>query len=353
MLKKAKWNYRRLVLPLILGLLLCCAALLLLTGFGIRYGFVTSLPVESIPADQLKGACAQVGVTSLEGTFARIGSVYSSDEEEETAPVGGTQFCMVKLNDGHYIAVRVSGEHTADVATFSQAVADMGIDQARTLSFPLIRGTVNELPDNLYALFCNWADQYLEDSDGSEAFYEANLHKLILDGDYYGAFPQGTVIFLTILAGLLLALALALLVFALLGNFDRSVRAGVKAVGREALEKEFAEAESYAGKLVLGPEHTLLLHRFSSELFNTKDVLWAYARSRRLEGGKLSWFFVMKTADKREYSVCLGDAKLVQAAEERLKSLVSPLCTGFDKEKQALYDKDVNTFRARVKNGSI
>ena len=353
MLKKTKWNYWRLVLPVVLGLLICALILLLATGFGIRYAFITSVPVDSIPAEELLGACAQVETTKLEGTFARIGSADEEESEDGTAPTGGTQFCMTKLNDGRYIAVRVSGSHTEKTAAFSKAVQDLGLEQARAMDLGVMRGTVNELSDNLYKMFCGWADEFLE-NDGEDAdFYETHLCKLELDVDYYGAQPQGLVTFLTILAVVLFVLALALLVYTLTGNWDRSVRRGVKAAGREALEKEFDEAGSFAGKLAIGPEHTLLLHRFSSELFATQDVIWAYARSRRLEGGKLSWFFVMKTEDKREYSVCLGEAKEVQAAEERLKSLVSPLCTGFDKEKQALYDKDVKTFRSRVKNGTI
>ena len=82
-------------------------------------------------------------------------------------------------------------------------------------------------------------------------------------------------------------------------------------------------------------------------------MIWAYARSRRLEGGALTWYFVMKTTDGREYTAHLGQAANVQAAEEELKRLVSPLCTGYDKEKQQLYEKHIKTFCARVRKGTI
>ena len=62
---------------------------------------------------------------------------------------------------------------------------------------------------------------------------------------------------------------------------------------------------------------------------------------------------VQRRKVKRELPLFPGYVFTKLSAEERLKNLVSPLCTGFDKEKQALYDKDVKTFRSRVKNGTI
>ena len=53
MYKKVRKNYMKLLLPVAAALLAACVILLGITRFGIRYAFVTSLPVEGIPADEL------------------------------------------------------------------------------------------------------------------------------------------------------------------------------------------------------------------------------------------------------------------------------------------------------------
>ena len=354
MYKKVRRNYMKLLLPVAAVLLAACAILLGVTRFGIRYAFVTSLPIESIPAGELDGACAQVQTTQLEGTFARAGTITQAEADESGEEVDILErYCMVQLEDGKYIGVKISGRHLDDVASFGSAVTELGMEQAKSLDFGLMRGTVGEMPDELYELFCSWADQYIDGADGTQEFYDANLYRLMLNVDYYGPFSQGTTIFITIVAAVLLALALALLISGFCGAWDRNIRRAMKEEGRDKLEAEFAAGETFGGRLCIGSEHIWCFSRFTTDIFKGSDVVWTYARSRRLEGGRLTWLIVMKTGDKREYSALLGDASNVQAAEEKLKSLVKPLCTGFDKEKQKLYDRDISTFKARVKNGTI
>lgn len=356
MYKKVRLNYLKLILPLAAVLLICAAVLLALTRFGIRYGLVTSLPVESIPAGELKGACAQVQVNRLEGTFARSGHITQAEADEDGTEVDIIErFCMAQLDDGRYIAVRVNGKHLKETDDFAEALSSLG-EEAKSMNFGLLRGTVNEMPDSMYELFKSWADEYIKDSElepGTEEFYNANICPLILDTDYYGPFKQGTTIFITLAAGFFAAVAIVLLLSGAVGVWDKNIRREAKAAGKAELEKQFGESREFAGKLYLGKKYIWCFKRFTTDILKTADVVWAYPRSRRLEGGKLEWLFVMKTGDKREYSALLGEATAVQAAEEELKKLVHPLCIGFDKEKQKLYDKDISTFKARVKNGTI
>jgi len=239
------------------------------------------------------------------------------------------------------------------VNQFASAVETFGIEEAKKLELGVMRGTVNKMSDELYQLFTNWSDEYIFGEEGSAEEYAQYLVPYMLDIDYYGALPQGVVIAITVFAGALAVLGLLVLISGFTGLWDKGVRTELKAVGRAKLEEEFKESSEYAKRLYLGKDHIWCFGNLFTDVFKTKDVIWAYARSRRLEGGKLTWYLVMKTGDKREYSAHLGEAANVQAAEEELKTLVKPLCVGFDKEKQKLYDQDVNTFKARVRKGTI
>lgn len=354
MYKKVKMNYMKLVLPVAAALLVLAFVLLLVTGFGIRYGLMTSIPVENIPGDELLGSCAQIRTAQIEGTFARSGHITQEEADEQGMDIDIIQrFCMVKLDDGTYLGVRIGGEEELyKVEKLAAAIEEFGLEEATTMDFGVMRGTVNEMPEELYTIFCSWADEYASnDLAGKE--YEDVLRPLMLDVNYYGPFTQGLTIAITVIAIVLAVIALALLISSFTGLWDKPIRAEMKKVGKAKLEEEFKNAEAFAGRLYLGKEHIWCFQKIATDIFKTSDVIWAYARSRRLEGGKLTWYFVMKTIDKREYSVHLGEAATVKAAEDKLKAMVKPLCTGFDKEKQKLYEKDISTFRAKTKNGTI
>ncbi len=346
MYKKVKMNYMKLVLPVSAALVVLALLIMLLTGFGIRYGLMTSVPVENIPVAELEGSCAQMRIAQLEGTFARKGHVTQEEANQTGTAIDIVErYCMAKLPDGSYIGVHISNEDDLyQVEKLAAAITEFGVEEAEKMDFGVVRGTVNEMPQELYDIFLAWGAEY---GEGAE------LRQLILDVDYYGPFRQTVTIILTVLAGILVVLGIALFITSFTGLWDKSIRAEMKKVGKDKLEAEFAAADEFGGRLWMGKEHVWCFQRIFTDIFKTSDIIWAYARSRRLEGGKLTWYFVMKTADKREYSVHLGEAANVQAAEEKLKTLVKPLCVGFDKEKQKLYDRDVNTFRARVKNGTI
>ena len=220
------------------------------------------------------------------------------------------------------------------------------------MDFGVLRGSVNPMSEELYEIFCSWGDEYVQ-SELAANEYEDVLLPLMLDVNYYGRFHQSICIILTVIAAVLAVVAIVLFVSSFTGIWDKPVRTEMKKVGKAELEEEFKAAEAFAGKLYIGKKHTWCFQKLATDIFNTADIIWAYARSRRLEGGKLTWYLVMKTGDKREYSVHLGEASKVQEAENMLKTMVKPLCTGFDKEKQKLYDKDIATFRAKTKNGTI
>ena len=112
---------------------------------------------------------------------------------------------------------------------------------------------------------------------------------------------------------------------------------------------EEVDRSLFGKKLRIGPERTFVAGKLVTEIFKTGDVIWTYGRSKRLEGGANFWSLVMKTTGGEEYVAPVGDAGTAQAALEKIVSFGGPVVTGFDKDKQRLYDKDLTGFIGRAK----
>ena len=57
----------------------------------------------------------------------------------------------------------------------------------------------------------------------------------------------------------------------------------------------------------------------------------------------------MKTTEGEEFVAPVGDAGTAQAALERILYFGGPVVTGFDKDKQRLYERDLTGFIGRAK----
>ena len=169
----------KLVLPLVLVLLALAFVLLLVTDFGIRYGLMTSIPVENIPRDELLGSCAKIRTAQIEGTFARRGHITDEEAEEHGTEVDIVErFCMFQLGEGTYMGVRVGGEEELyNVEKLAAAIEEFGIDEAMTMDFGVMRGTVNEMPEELYTIFCSWGDEYAAADLEGKSYEEVLRHR--------------------------------------------------------------------------------------------------------------------------------------------------------------------------------
>ena len=364
MRKRVRMSYMKLVLPLFVVGLLLCALLLALSGFGIRYAFASPVPLDQLQETGLEGAYASAPITELEGTFARYGL---PSEEGDTDVDIAQRFCVLPFGEDKYIGVRISDDAQLEtVATYFAALEELGRDQVDSQNLGVLTGTINPMPDELYDFFCQWGEQVvLEDDAENNPFYIAQddepltdeqveqLHThmlpLLLDVGYFGSHPAGTVYILTAVAALFLLASLALLIAALCGCFDRSVRVLLRREGAARLAQDYAAGQDFGSHLRICPDFCWHFKRVGTEVFATKDIVWAYPRRRRLEGGRVVWLLVMKTVEKQEYSVLLGVGNAVEAAIETLESLCPVLSVGFDADKQKLYDRDLAGFRGMAK----
>lgn len=341
-------RWLKLALPALIVLTAAAVALLSATGFGIRCAFVRSLPLETIPAENLDGACAQASISGISGTFARTGRMTEAQAEAEGVDVDiDSCYCMFQREDGRYVAIFLSGEYLPQLERVSAAFAELDADEVKKLDFGLVRGTVAPLEGDALALFRAWADEALDGEAGTEAFYSENLLPYVLNVDYYGRFPKAITIAITIVALLLFAVGLVPLIAGIAGAFDKSVRREAARVGRQTLSDEFKFAIKVSPTLYAGKEHIWFFGRYSSDIMLVSDLIWLHPRSRRLEGGKLKWFLVARDKRGVERSALFGEAATEQAGEATLALMIPGVCTGYDAEKLAEYKKSPAHFAAK------
>ncbi len=341
-------RWLKLALPALIVLTAAAVLLLSATGFGIRCAFVRSLPLETIPAESLDGACAQASVSGISGTFARLGRMTEAEAEAEGVEVDvDSCYCMFRREDGRYVAVLLSGDYLPQLDRVSAAIAELGADEVKKMDFGLIRGTVAPLEGEALALFRSWADAALEGEAGTEAFYEENLLPYVLNADYYGRFPKGITIAITAVALILFVVGLIPLIAGAAGAFDKSVRHEAARVGKKELSDEFKFAIKVSPTLYAGKEHIWFFGRYNTDIMLVSDLIWLHPRSRRLEGGKLKWFLVARDKHGVERSALFGEAATEQAGEATLALMIPGVCTGYDAEKLAEYKKSPAHFAAK------
>ncbi len=384
MTARIRFNYLRLVLPLLAVLLAASAALLRITGLGIKYAFREPVELSSLAGyaqstDELEGIYASVGVDELGDTFSYYGY---TDENEEKVVV--ERYCVYVLGD-RFLTVRVTGDELALLKEYDDAkelVASGKLGSMKEFKAGALTGTITaSLDDRVYELLCSWIkENYLtgnnrndeskrallshynlpaasdaEDAASADysAFYKEAIVPLQLEAGYYGRMPEGKAVALTIVAALLTLVALALAASVFLGLWERPLRGHTKKYGRGALSVDYRSGLDFKKTLRVGDRFIWCFRGLFTDLAEISSVVWAYPRSRRLEGGRQYYYLVLKTEDRRELSVPLGDAAAVQAAIDALRSKGHPLATGYDRDKQKLYEKDLPAFKAKAKSGAI
>ncbi len=379
MIYRIRRNYLRLVVPLALVLLAGAAALLWATGLGALYAFKDPVELSSLTEEELEGSYVSVGVDELGDTFSYYG--YTGEDGEKVVI---ERYCVYPVGD-KFLTVRVTGKELKLLSDYDNAkemVASGSLGSMKEYKAGTLKGTITAgLDSKVYDLLCTWIkDNYLADKGGDAArnavlssfgisgasndgssdsnedyssYFKEAIIPLQLQAGYYGAMPKAKTIMLTILALLLLAAALGLLISLVLGLWEKPLRRCLKRAGRRELLEDYKGGVDFTGALRIGGSHIWWFKGLITQIEDIDGVIWAYPRSRRLEGGRLDWYLVLKTRDGRELGVRLGESAAVQAAINLLKSKGHPMATGYDKEKQKLYERDIPTFQARVKNGTI
>jgi hypothetical protein len=378
MINRIRRNYLRLALPLILIALLAAAVLLWVTRLGILYAFKQPSELSSVAglsAAELEGRYVSVKVDELGDTFSYYGY---TDENEEKVVV--ERYCVYFAGD-KFLTVRVTGSDLSLLQAYDDAKSQVEaglIGSLKEVHPGTLTGTITDtLNDKVYGLLVSWIkDNYLTGKNADDVVKQAILAKfnisadtaegtaddseiykdviipLQLEAGYYGIMPRQTVIILSLIALAFLLAALVLLVSLFLGLWERPLRRYIKLYGKSSLINDYNTGTDFKKTLHIGSSFIWWFKGLFAYITDIPAVIWAYPRSRRLEGGKLTWYLVLKTEDMQEFSVHLSDTATVQAALDMIKSKGYPLVTGYDKEKQELYERDMPTFKARAKNGA-
>lgn len=361
MLKRVRRNYVKALLPFITAFVLLCALMLILSDFGFLYFFREPVDVDSITLEELDGAYAEIDINKIEGT-----AWYGSETEDGKAIVYEI-YCIYIIDEDMYLAVRIPGRHQGKIQAMYDAFESLGEEKAREINFGSFTGTVNRrgddekldsflrdwVMDTVFSEISSIADPYTVKEEGmtpeQEAYFNEHALPYVLEIDTIGSGDITAVYIMTFAAAAFLLVSLILTLTMFTGIWDRSVRKLVAAEGAEAVEKDYTAGKTICDAMHIGHENIWWFKKAKTELIKTADIIWAYPRSRRLEGGKLRWLIVLKTEDKREYCIVLGDKEKVLSAMEAIAAEGYLVTTGFDKKKQQLYDKDMSSFKSYIK----
>ncbi len=362
-------RYLRFLLPMLAALLLLAFFLLWIGGFGFRYLLRKPAELASVPPEELPGSYVTLSVKDAGDPFTYLGY-----QEDDGTPVITEEYTACRLN-GKYLIVRVTKK---DVATLERYLNAAELVQSGELGSVLeanlgkLTGTVNKLKKDPEKQLRSWLTSHQIDSrslkdlysgtdvsawpGAAEGNYDAYLDDVILpyelDAGCLGVRSAGTVRFLTVLAAILVLLAAALLVSIFLGLWEKNMRAAIRQQGKR-LFTDYDSSELFGAGLRVGRDFVWVFGTLFTRILENKDIVWAYPRSKRLEGGKLRWSLVLKTDTGAEAVARLDSEAAVEQAIGCLLSQGFPMAVGFDKEKQKLYKKDLAAFRSRARSGSF
>ena len=362
-------RYLRFLGPAMGVLVLLAFLLLWISGFGFRYLFKKPVPLASL-SEPLPGTYVTLPVEDVTDTFAVYG--YAGDDGQ---PVVRERYCLW-VRDGKYLILRLTKPYAALLEQYenrSELVLSGKIASVRELDFGELKGTLNRVPNSTDKQLREWITAHqlsasaltdrLTGADlsayaGAEAgdygaYLEAVILPVELDTGCLGARSGGLVKALSVLALILCLGAIALAVTVFLGLWEKPTRAAVRQFGQNRLATDYNTAEVFGPQLIIGHDFLWAAGPLFTQVLELKEILWAYPRSRRQEGGSLRWRLVLKTERGEEAVVKLSSEAETEKAIACIQSRGFPLTVGFDKEKQKLYKKDLTAFRSKVVNGTI
>ena len=362
-------RYLRFLLPAVAALLVIAFVLLLVSGFGFRYLFGKPTPMKELTPDSaVEGTYVEVPVSELDDTFA-----YYGYEDEYGEAVVSERYAL-RMMDGKYLIVRVTHEYVPLLEKLDSAdelVTSGQIGSILELKIGNFNGTLNEANDEALKTLRNWITTHQIDAanlkdrytgadlsgyaGAADGDYSAYLNDVILpvqlESGYMGSHTAGAVKGLTVVAAIFLLLAILLIVSIFIGVWEKPFRAALRQYGKKHLTADFDRSVIFGSGLRIGEHFIWVSGAMFTRILAVKDVIWAYPRHRRLEGGKLRWSLVLKTTTGDEASVKLDSEASVNQAISYIVGMGWPLAIGYDKEKEKLYKKDLAAFQGRARNG--
>ena len=346
MKKKIRGVYLAKILPAAAAMLVLAAILFAVTGFGAFKAFGEPVQMKTLAADELKGKWAYVRISDILGDFAASAKSRAADgsvvEYKE-------RYCVLLTDSGDYVGVCIRGKSELIAAEqYVSALEAYTTEELSQFNMGSVTGTVGKLGDDLYSILCDWVEQE-SGAEHDEQFYKEHVLPIVLENGHLGTMPAILTWILSIIAVLLVAAALVFIIAAFTGYWEKPMRSLITSEGADAANAMFDAGEDFGPKLRVGKDRIFVSGKLVTDVVKTEDVIWTYGRSRRLDAGGTVWSLIIKTTGGEEYSAQTGDAGSVQAATDKIVSFGGPVVTGFDKDKQRLYERDLTGFIGRAK----
>lgn len=264
-------------------LLLVATVLLLLGGREIFKVLIGPSEIDGVSIEALNGKYVRADISYVVDYYTYL------EETKSGTPTGEGDIVnvdyMFALPDSDTLwGVRIKERDLDAFLEEYNAYDEQFLDATITydnlaIPFPSVSGTVIPMTHQIEGFFDEVLDMYSIPHEYG-AYY-------VLVKDVVGDTPINTVYILGGIAGLCVLFALLLVLRALLGGGQKSVKNYINTVGgydaEIQLEEWYAKSEKF-GNLRTGPGFLLTQHKTSVTLIPKDEVVWAYQSTTRVNG---------------------------------------------------------------------
>ena len=322
------------VLPRIIALAVLTVILLGVSGGSLIKMASGPKPLDSVPADRLKGAYVEFDASEIIVAFASLTS--KGDGGSKTLET----YYLLPLGEQQYLAVMDQKEHNGNVIERAMEQSHeyyMGDLESLTKLGPL-HGTVSELDEEMLSYMADCIDNYqlpgFEEGRDSQRLlqsYQINL-------DHAGFLPEGAARILGICSLVCLLLLAAQLAVVFSGVYQRSVRA---VVGKEE-DAGFDQAQTIervrVGKYVWYPQGPI------SRALKTEDLIWGYVMPEPMVVSKYRWPVAMYDRGQKLTRIQFMDQKHCQDFLDAIEAQGHPFRKGYTSALAEQFQNDPEGF---------
>lgn len=338
MLEELKKQSLKRVLPGVIILAILAGICLAVGGPGILNMAKGPVPLYEYYGDELVGRYVAADVYVVYDWYAETTSRREGSRLETTK----SRDFIIDANDLEYIALEVPA---ADLDRVEEQMYDSwdymdGVLDDLTAYYH-IEGTVERMDSETLRLYT----EYLADENGNLS--DSFLPYIIKQGKVGGA-DKGFCIFMSVVGLLLLLWMALLLVKALTGGYQKSIKRHAAAQGDLPLLDEFYIASEPLNGVRSDGRWVLFNDGAKSILLDAPEVLWGYVNrtTHRTNGIKTgtTWSVQLRTRDRKAYAI---GAKTEEQARETLQLLASSmphLVTGYSDALNRLFNQDPGRF---------
>lgn len=334
-------------------LLIALAVIFLAAGdFGIFTLIKGPVALEELSAEELEGRYVETDVNFIWEAYAYYGDTRETATEIHYMVASQPVQQLEDAVDCSYIGLIVHESRLEDFENSYEkgTLAWNNRDSSALPKALQVRGVVRQMTQDEYDYYAELAEE--------SGMTELDIVPLVLDDGALATENAESVLPFTVIAGVLLFIAVFKLVRSLTGTYQRDIRRYCAAspdadYTLQRLEDFYASAEPLTGGIRANQEWLLFSEGYYTRLLECAQVAWVYSSTvqHRTNGIPTGKTFSLTLRDKagKKYNVPMRREADTQEAAHQLFELLPCAVFGYDTEREKLFQQDRAAFEALAK----